>query len=261
MSGRGARAEGRGANARIEVLPVEGLPEIENGDRLGAMVAERAGLRDGDIVVVAQKAVSKAEGRVRRLGEVEPSPKARELASALAKDPALVHLVLAESRSVIRADRGVLIVETTSGWICANAGIDASNVRGDDAVTLLPTDPDASARRIRSEIGERCGRTPAVVVSDSFGRPWRLGQADVAIGCAGLAALDDWRGRRDRAGRELSATVVAVADEVAAAADLARDKAVGVPALVVRGLERLVTPQDGPGAAAIRRRESDDLFR
>ena len=261
MSGRGVRAEGRGADARIEVLPVEGLPEIENGDRLGAMVAERAGLRDGDIVVVAQKAVSKAEGRVRRLGEVEPSPKVRELAAALGKDPALVHLVLAESRSVIRAERDVLIVETASGWICANAGIDASNVPGEDAVTLLPTDPDASARRIRGEIRARGGRSPAVVVSDSFGRPWRLGQADVAIGCAGLAPLDDWRGRRDRTGRELSATVGAVADQVAAAADLARDKAAGVPALVVRGLDRLVIAGDGPGAAAIQRPAPEDLFR
>jgi coenzyme F420-0:L-glutamate ligase/coenzyme F420-1:gamma-L-glutamate ligase len=246
---------------RIEVLPVEGLPEVREGDRLGELIAARARIHAGDVVVVAQKAVSKAEGRVRRLEEVEPSPQARALATELDRDPALVQLVLEESRSVIRAERGVLIVETTGGWICANAGIDASNVPGEGTVTLLPADPDASARRIRAEIRSRCGRSPGVVVSDSFGRPWRLGQSDVAIGCAGLAPLDDWRGRPDRTGRELSATVAAAADEVAAAADLARDKVAGIPAVLVRGLERLVTADHGPGAAAVQRPASDDLFR
>jgi coenzyme F420-0:L-glutamate ligase/coenzyme F420-1:gamma-L-glutamate ligase len=247
--------------ARIEVLPVEGLPEVREADRLGELIAAGVRIDAGDVVVVAQKVVSKAEGRVRRLDEVEPSPRARALATELGRDPALVHLVLEESRSVIRAERGVLITETTSGWICANAGIDASNVPGEGAVTLLPADPDASARRIRAEIRAQCGRSPAVVVSDSFGRPWRLGQSDVAIGCAGLCPLDDWRGRPDRTGRELSATVSAAADELAAAADLARDKAAGIPAVLVRGLERLVTADDGPGAAAIKRPPSDDLFR
>jgi coenzyme F420-0:L-glutamate ligase / coenzyme F420-1:gamma-L-glutamate ligase len=246
---------------KIEALPVEGIPEVREGDRLGELIAARSRIHDGDVLVVAQKAVSKAEGRVRRLDEVDPSPRARALAEDLGRDPALVHLVLEESRSVIRAERGVLIVETRSGWICANAGIDASNVPGEGAVTLLPADPDASARRIRAEVRARCGRSPAVLLSDSFGRPWRLGQSDVAIGCAGLAPLDDWRGRTDRTGRELSATVGAVADEVAAAADLARDKAAGLPAVLVRGLEHLVTAGDGPGAVAIQRPASDDLFR
>lgn len=213
------------------------------------------------MLVVSQKVVSKAEGRVRRLADVQPTDRARKLADLLGKDPALVQLVLDESRSLIRAERGALIVETRQGWICANAGIDASNVPGEDRVTLLPADPDASARRLRAEILQTAGVAPAVVVADSFGRPWRLGQADVAIGCAGLAPLDDWRGRRDRVGRELAATVVALADEVAAAADLARDKAAGFPAAIVRGLERHVTEDDGPGAAALRRPEANDLFR
>ena len=155
----------------------------------------------------------------------------------------------------------MLIVETRSGLVCANAGIDASNVPGTERVALLPEDPDASARRLRAEILAASGAAPAVVIADSFGRPWRLGQTDVAIGCAGLVPLDDWRGRRDREGRELAATAMAIADEAAAAADLARDKASGAPAAVISGLGRHVTPDDGPGAAALRRAEADDLFR
>lgn len=251
---------------RLEVIPVHDLPEIATGDPLGELIARRlasAGVEPaaGDIVAVAQKAVSKVEGRVRELDDVVPGPNARQLATRLGKDPRLVELILSESRAVVRAERDLLIVETLSGWICANAGIDASNVRGTDRVTLLPEDPDASARRIRAEIDTAAGVRPAVVVSDSFGRPWRLGQADVAIGCAGLAPLDDWRGRTDREGRELAATMVAVADEVAAAADLARGKDTGVPACLVRGLGRFVSAEDGPGARAIQRPEAEDLFR
>jgi coenzyme F420-0:L-glutamate ligase/coenzyme F420-1:gamma-L-glutamate ligase len=246
---------------RLELIAVEGLPEVVAGDDLGGMIAASAELSPGDVVVVSQKVVSKAEGRIRRLGDVRPGDRARELASRLGKDPALVELILGESRSVIRADRGALIVETSSGWICANAGIDASNVPGDDSVALLPLDPDASARRIRAEIRAAAGVAPAVVVSDSFGRPWRLGQADVAIGCAGLVPVDDWRGRRDREKRKLSATAVAVADQIAAAADLARDKTSGSPAVVVRGANRLVGEADGPGAGALQRPADEDLFR
>jgi len=198
---------------------------------------------------------------VRSLGSVEAGERARELARALDKDPRLVLLVIDESRAVIRAGRGVLIAETNAGWICANAGIDASNVPGDDAVVLLPEDADASARRVRAEIRDAAGATPAVVVSDSFGRAWRVGQADVAIGCAGLVALDDWRGRNDAEGRELAATLVAVADEVAAAADLVRAKDARIPAAIVRGLGAHVTPADGPGAASLRRAADEDLFR
>ncbi len=162
---------------------------------------------------------------------------------------------------MIRAERGVLIVETRNGLICANAGVDSSNVPGDERVTLLPEDPDVSARGLRAEIRAASGGSPAVVIADSFGRPWRLGQTDVAIGCAGLAPIDDWAGRRDRDGRELEATAIAVADEAAAAADLARDKASGDPAAVIAGLARFVSGDDGPGAAALRRTEAEDLFR
>ena len=173
-----------------------------------------------------------------------------------------MELILAESRAVIRAVPGVLITETQDGWICANAGIDASNLPGgEDSVALLPVDGDASARRIRAELREASGHSPAVVVADSFGRPWRLGQADVAIGCAGIAALDDWRGRVDQHGRELSATAIAVADQLAAAADLVRDKDSAVPGAVISGLAHLVTDDDGPGASAQQRPAAEDLFR
>jgi coenzyme F420-0:L-glutamate ligase/coenzyme F420-1:gamma-L-glutamate ligase len=247
--------------AELVLTPVEGLPEIAHGDPLGRLIAERADPADGDVVVISQKVVSKAEGRVRRLGDTEPSERARELAARLDKNPALVELILAESRSVIRAERGVLIVETTSGWICANAGIDASNAGDDDLVVLLPADPDASARRLRAEIRDVSGAAPAVVIADSFGRPWRVGQTDVAIGCAGLSPLDDWRGREDRDGRRLGATLIAVADQLAAAADLTRDKASGAPAVRVRGASHLVSGDDGPGAAALQRPAEEDLFR
>ena len=249
-------------SARIEILPVEGIGEIHGRDVLGRLIAEAApAIEDADVAVVSQKAVSKAEGRVRELADVEPGERAVSLARELGKDPRLVELVLEEAERVVRSERGVLIVETRSGLVCANAGIDTSNVPGDDRVTLLPADPDASARRIREELRDACGSFPAVVVADSFGRPWRLGQTDVAIGCAGLVALDDWRGRLDRDGGELTATAIAIADEVAAAADLVRGKASGVPAAVVRGLGAHVTAADGPGAAALRRAESEDLFR
>lgn len=251
---------------RLEVIPVHGLPEIGSGDPLGTLMAKAVAdadevLADTDILVVSQKVVSKAEGRVVDLDEIEAGERARELGSRLGKDPRLVELILRESNEVVRAERDVLIVEGRTGWVSANAGIDASNVPGDDRVTLLPVDADASARRLRAELSEAAGSSPAVVVADSFGRPWRLGQVDVAIGCAGVAPLDDWRGRRDRDGDELAATVIAIADELAGAADLVRDKDEGVPAAIVRGLGRLVTAEDGPGAAALRRPREDDLFR
>jgi coenzyme F420-0:L-glutamate ligase / coenzyme F420-1:gamma-L-glutamate ligase len=244
-------------SAELRVLPVEGMPEVREGDEVGALIAARAELRDGDVVVISQKIVSKAEGMVRRLSEVEPSERARELADELGKEVALVELILSESREVLRAERGVLITETHHGFVCANAGIDASNLPDDGTVCLLPSDPDASARRIRAEIPVAI----AVVISDSFGRAWRLGQAEAAIGCAGLEPIDDWRGRRDASGRELSATAIAIADEVVAAADLVRAKDSGVPATVVRGLSRYVMAEDGPGATALRRPRSEDLFR
>jgi coenzyme F420-0:L-glutamate ligase / coenzyme F420-1:gamma-L-glutamate ligase len=242
----------------LRVIPVEGVPEVTEGMRLGKAIVERSELRAGDVVVISQKVVSKAEGMVRRLADVVPSEEARELADRLDREAALVELILAESNEVLRAERGVLITETHHGFVCANAGIDGSNLPDDETVCLLPLDPDASASRIRSEL------TPeavAVVIADSFGRAWRLGQAEVAIGCAGLMPLDDWRGRLDASGRKLGATEIAVADEAAAAADLVRDKTSGVPVAVVRGLDRYVTAEDGPGAAALRRPREDDLFR
>lgn len=254
-------------SAGVEIEPVPGLPEVGAGDRLGELIAGAAAvagikLADDRVVAVSQKIVSKAEGRTRTLSEVEPGERARALATELGKDPRLVELVLAESRRVVRADHGVLIVETTGGWICANGGVDASNVPGDDQVSLLPEDADDSARRIRAEIATACGARPAVLIADSFGRPWRLGQAEVAIGCAGLIALDDWRGRADAQGRPLAATATAVADQLAAAADLARDKVSGAPVLVIAGVERWCTDADGPGAAATLQRGADeDLFR
>ncbi len=261
--GRARRTAKCPRDMTVEIRAVEGLPEIGAGDPLGELIAARAGeLAAGDVVVVSQKVVSKAEGRVRKLRSVIPRAEARRLAAILGKEPALVELVLEESKEVIRAEGSVLIVETRHGLVCANAGIDSSNLPEEDAVLLLPEDPDASARRLRAEIEAAAGIGPlGLVISDSFGRAWRLGQAEVAIGCAGLAPLDDWRGRRDAAGRELAATAIAIADEAAGAADLVRDKASGVPAAVVRGLGDHVAAEDGPGAAALHRPREEDLFR
>lgn len=243
----------------MEAIGVGGLPEIEEGAPLGELIAERAELRDGDVVVISQKVVSKAEGQTRRLSSVIPGAEARRLAAVLGKEPALVELILEESSEVLRAERNVLITETHHGLVCANAGIDSSNLPEDDTVCLLPEDPDASARRIRDEIVG--ASVIGVVISDSFGRAWRLGQAEVAIGCAGLQPLDDWRGRADAHGRELEATLIAVADEAAAAADLIRSKDSRIPVVIIRGLDRFVTNEDGPGAAALRRPRDEDLFR
>ena len=241
---------------------IPGLPEVRPGDDLGGLLAAAApgDLSDGDVLAVAHKVVSKAEARVRRLDSVEPGERARALAQEQGKDPRLVQVVLDESVAVLRAERRVLICETRHGFVCANAGVDQSNV-APGHVVLLPTDPDRSARRIRDRLGEARGARPAVIVSDSFGRPWRLGQTDVAIGAAGLRPLEDWRGRPDAAGRELRATIIALADAIAAAADLERGKDSREPAILLRGLERLVTVEHGPGASALRRPAAEDLFR
>jgi coenzyme F420-0:L-glutamate ligase/coenzyme F420-1:gamma-L-glutamate ligase len=228
---------------------------VQAGDNLADIIAPE--VRDGDMVVIAQKIVSKAEGRVRALADVTPSERASALAREHGKDPRLVQVVLDESAEVIRAQHGVLICETRHGFICANAGVDVSNVADPDVAVLLPLDPDGSARQIRAALPARVG----VVISDSFGRAWRLGVADVAIGAAGIRVLDDWRGRRDAHGRDLHATEVAVADQLAAAADLARSKASQEPVVVIRGAEQYLTDDDGPGAAALRRPRELDLFR
>ena len=242
-------------------MPIAGLPEVTEGMAVGELIAARAEPADGDVVVVSQKIVSKAEGRIRHLSSVLPGADARRLAAVLGKEPALVELILEESREVLRAERSVLIVETSHGFVCANAGIDSSNLPEAGTVCLLPEDPDASARRIREEICTASGAKVAIVISDSFGRAWRLGQTEVAIGCAGLTPLDDWRGRTDAHDRKLEATLIAIADEAAAAADLIRGKDSRIPAAIVRGLDRFVTDEDGPGAAALRRPHAEDLFR
>jgi coenzyme F420-0:L-glutamate ligase/coenzyme F420-1:gamma-L-glutamate ligase len=245
----------------IVAAALRGVPEVRPGDDLAALLAAAAGgLDDGDVLVVAHKVVSKAEGRLIALADVEPRARARALADELGKDARVVEVVLRESTEVVRARLGVLICRTPHGFVCANAGVDASNAGTAGELVLLPHDPDASARSLRRRLRELTGAAPAVVIADSFGRAWRVGQCDVAIGAAGLAPVDDWRGRRDGAGRELAATVVAVADEAAAAADLARAKDSREPAVLVRGLERHVTETDGPGAAALVRARSEDLF-
>ena len=239
------------------------LPEVRAGDDLAALVLAAApdGLRDDDELVVAHKVVSKAEGRVRRLAEVAPDQRAQALAAEHDKDPRVVQVVLDETSELVRAERGVLICRTHHGFVCANAGVDASNTPDDETVVLLPRDPDASARALRAALRERTGARLAVVVADSFGRAWRHGQTDVAIGCAGLAPLEDWRGRVDARGRELRATWIAIADEAASAADLARSKDSRQPAVLVRGFEAHVTEEDGPGALALVRPPEEDLFR
>jgi coenzyme F420-0:L-glutamate ligase/coenzyme F420-1:gamma-L-glutamate ligase len=237
----------------IQVLPLEGIPEIEEGDDLAELLAEAAGrtggFEIGDVLVVAQKAVSKAEGRVVALSEVEPSEEAR--AQAGAGDPRHVEVILRETARVVRSRPPLVIAETRHGFVCASAGVDASNAPGADTVVLLPVDPDASARALHERLGV------PVIVSDSFGRPFRHGTTDVAIGVAGLAPLRDLRGTRDRSGYELKTTQIAVADEIAGAAELVMGKADGIPAAIVRGL-RL----EGDGSASDLVMPPDrDLFR
>jgi coenzyme F420-0:L-glutamate ligase / coenzyme F420-1:gamma-L-glutamate ligase len=249
-----------------------GLGEVEAGADLAASIAraivrttapasEPPSLAPGDVIVVAHKVVSKAEGRIRALRDVAVTERAATLADELGKDPRHVQVVLDESAEVLRAQHGVLICVTHHGYVCANAGVDASNVPGEETVVLLPRAPDESARALRARLRALTGVAPAVLITDSFGRAWRHGQVDVAIGCAGLAPLEDWRGRTDAQRRELRATWIAVADELAAAADLARTKDAGQPIVMIRGAERHVTAEDGPGAAALIRPESEDLFR
>ena len=219
----------------IRLIPVTGLPEIRQGDDLAALVAERIDLEGGDVVVVAQKVVSKLEGRVMRIDEIEPSEKARELAGD-ERDPREVEAVLREAKRIVRERGPLVIAETRHGFICASAGVDHSNAPEPGTLVLLPVDPDASARRLRERLVELGGAPVGVIVTDSFGRPFRQGTTDVAIGVAGVPAFVDLRGTTDRIGYELKSSRIAIADEIAAAADLARGKAEGVPVVVVRGL-------------------------
>ncbi len=245
----------------IAAAAIPDLPEIGPGDDLAALLAPHVG--DGDVLVVAHKIVSKAEGRIVALADVTASPEAERIAAEHGKDPRHVQVVLDETAEVVRAERGVLVCLTHHGFICANAGVDASNApEGQpDTLIMLPADPDASARALRARLRELTGAAVGVIVTDSFGRAWRHGQVDVAIGIAGVAPLDDWRGRADSVGREMRATWIATADEIAAAADLARGKDSRQPAVLVRGLAAHVTADDGPGAAALLRPRAEDLFR
>ncbi|HXG03500.1 MAG TPA: coenzyme F420-0:L-glutamate ligase, partial [Candidatus Binatia bacterium] len=245
-----------------EVIGVRGLPEVRAGDDLARLLVEAAAaqgtpLRRGDIVVVSQKVVSKAEGRLVRLADVTPSPAARSMAAVVERDPRLVEVILRESRRIVRMDRGLLIAETHHGWVCANAGVDQSNVDR-DCVALLPEDPDRSARRLRERVRELGGVEVAVVVADTFGRPWREGLVNVAIGVSGMSPLVSYLGRRDPAGRELQATVLAVADEVAGAAELVMGKLDRIPVAIVRGLD---LPAGEYDSKPLRRDPARDRFR
>jgi coenzyme F420-0:L-glutamate ligase/coenzyme F420-1:gamma-L-glutamate ligase len=221
--------------SEIRIIGVDGLPEVGEGDDLAALIAGAAELEDGDVVVIAQKAVSKAEGRIRKLEGVEPSRYAREISGD--RDPRQTEVILEESARIVRLRPPLLIAQTRHGYVCASAGVDASNAPEAGTVVLLPADPDASAERVRARLSELTGRTVAVLVTDSFGRAWREGTTDVAIGAAGLDVLNDLQGERDPSGYELHATTIAVADEIAGAAELVMGKLSRVPVAIVRGLD------------------------
>jgi coenzyme F420-0:L-glutamate ligase/coenzyme F420-1:gamma-L-glutamate ligase len=250
----------------ISLVPLEGIPEIRPGDDLAetiaaALAAAGIGLTDDDVLVVTQKVVSKAEGRVVDLRSIEPSDEAREWAERWGKDARQVELVLRESAEVVRkAEGGLIISRTRHGFVCANAGVDLSNTGGDELATLLPVDPDASAQRLRDRLGELTGARPAIVISDSFGRPWRSGIVNVAIGTAGIAALEDLRGTPDTDGREMRSTIIAVADELASAADLAGGKVAQRPVVLIRGAAYTRPAEPDPGATALVMPRGQDLF-
>ena len=221
----------------LEIVPVEGIPEIRPGDDLAELIGRAAGenLHEGDVLIVTHKIVSKAEGRLVDLRTVEPSAFAQDFAARYERDPRQIEVVLRESRRIVRMERGLMIAETHHGFVCANAGVDASNVPGDDVVCLLPTDPDRSAAKLRDALAARTDLELAVIVSDSFGRPWREGITNVAIGVSGMYPLADYRGEMDHHGHRLEASVLAVADELAAAAELVMGKTAGIPVAIVRG--------------------------
>ena len=249
----------------VTLIGIQGLPEIRPGDDLAKLVVEAAkgqdtALAPGDVVVVTQKIVSKAENRLVRLATVEPSAFAREFAAAWDKDPRVVEVVLREAKRIVRMDNGVLITETRHGFRCANSGVDASNVgpEADETVALLPLDSDESARRIRQGIKEATGADVAIVISDTFGRPWREGAANVAVGAAGLEVLWDYRGEKDDYGRELHSTTIAVGDELASAAELVTNKLTRVPVAIIRGYPYR---RGGSGIGPLIRDPSKDMFR
>lgn len=239
---------------RLEIVALSPLPEVRPGDDLVALIkSAAAGIDQAVVLAVAQKIVSKAEGAIVDLRTIRPSSLAQSWASEWKKDARLIELIFSQSRRIVKMDRGVIISETQHGFVCANAGVDESNVEGDDFATILPTDPDASARKLRAALN--CG---AVIITDTFGRPWREGLVDVAIGVAGLEPLNDYRGLADRHGRTLGATIVAVADQLAGAAGLLMSKDGGFPVIVIRGFE--FQPAEGSARSLLRKPEQD-LFR
>src|SRR6202795_2825861 len=249
--------------ASLTLTAIEGIPMIMAGDNLAELIAHAIArmelkLRNGDILALCQKIVSKAEGRLVNLKDIEPSPLALKFAKRWDKDPRSVEVVLRQTSRIVRMDRAVLIVETGPGWVCANAGVDESNSMSDDCAILLPADPDASAERIRAELKRLTGVEIAVLITDTFGRPWRDGLTEICLGIAGMNPMLDLRGTTDLAGRELHHTVVAIADEIACAAGLLMEKAGATPAVVMRGYQ--YEPFDGSAKVLIRRREAD-LFR
>lgn len=247
---------------KIQVIGLPGIPEVKEGDDVASLISEalhKGEIRpaERDVFVVAQKIISKAEGRILRLDSVGPSPRAREWAAAYDKDPRVVEVVLRESKRIVRMERGVLISETEHGFVCANAGVDTSNVE-EGTVTLLPKDPDASGGQIRSSLEKYFDVKLAVIVSDTFGRPWREGLVNVALGVSGIAPLIDYRGQKDSRGRPLKVTVMAIADELASAAELVMKKSAGIPVAIIRGFD--YESSDGSGQELIRSAELD-LFR
>jgi coenzyme F420-0:L-glutamate ligase/coenzyme F420-1:gamma-L-glutamate ligase len=239
---------------RLEITAPSSFPEVRPGDDLAALIHQSSsGLDQNVVVAIAQKIVSKAEGAIVDLREIRPSALAQSWAQEWQKDARLIELILAQSRRIVKMDRGVIISETQHGFVCANAGVDQSNVDGDDSATILPDDPDASAERLRTSL--QCG---AVIITDTFGRPWREGLVDVAIGVSGLDPLNDLRGQTDRLGRKLASTIIAVADQLAAAAGLLMRKSAGCPVVLIRGFE--FQPAEGSARSLLRKPEQD-LFR
>jgi coenzyme F420-0:L-glutamate ligase/coenzyme F420-1:gamma-L-glutamate ligase len=247
---------------RYEVIGVEGIPEVRPGDDIARMIVDAAA-RQGtpiaprDLLVVGQKIISKAEGRLVKLSDVTPSPVSTTIAAGLGKDARFIEVILRESRRIVRMDKGILVTETHHGWVCANAGVDQSNVDA-DTVALLPEDPDGSALRLRETIRQVAGGDVAVIVADTFGRPWREGLNNVAIGCSGLAPIKSYLGDRDPAGRELQATILAVADELASAAEPVMGKLDRIPVAIVRGLAFTWSEE---GSKPLLRDPARDLFR
>jgi len=247
---------------RYEVIGIAGLAEVHPGDDVARLVMDAARaqgtpIASHDVLVIGQKVISKAEGRILRLSEVEPSPATQRIAANLGRDPRLLEVILRESRRVVRMDKGVIITETHHGWICANAGVDQSNVDA-DTVALLPEDSDRSARAFRERVQALAGAEVAVIIADTFGRPWREGLTNVAIGVAGMAALRDYIGEPDSAGRPLQATILAVADELASAAEIVMGKLDRIPAAIVRGLR---IEMSEAGSKPLLRDPARDLFR